>query len=145
MELTRDGARGIRAAGNSAQPGDLPRADRKRQSPVIAELIRSLARRHELDFFDLSDAFDGLEPSEFRVSAWDRHPSALGHVALFESLRAELLRRGSLPGLLLGTAATTPRGSDLPGAFCREAAQLCRERAMSGASSRTSRSRCVRT
>ena len=56
----------------------LPRADRERQSPVIAELIRSLARRHGLDFFDLSGAFDGLEPGQFRVSAWDRHPSALG-------------------------------------------------------------------
>jgi hypothetical protein len=61
----------------------LPRADRERQSPVIAELIRSLARRHGLDFFDLSGAFDGLEPGQFRVSAWERHPSALGHRALF--------------------------------------------------------------
>jgi hypothetical protein len=56
----------------------LPRADRKRQSPVIVELIRSLARRHGLDFLDLSCAFDELEPTKFRVSARDRHPSALG-------------------------------------------------------------------
>src|SRR5208282_1395641 len=86
----------------------LPRADRKRQSPVIAELIRSLARRHGLDFLDLSGAFDGLELEQFRVSAWDRHPSALGHHALLQALRSELLRRGSLPGLELGSAAPDP-------------------------------------
>jgi hypothetical protein len=77
----------------------LPRADRKRQSPVITELMRSLARRHGLEFLDLSGAFDCLQPNEFRVSAWDRHPSTLGHGALFQELRALLLRRGSLPGL----------------------------------------------
>ena len=86
----------------------LPRADRKRQSPVIAELIRSLARRHGLDFFDLSAAFEGLEPDQFRVSAWDRHPSTLGHSALFQGLRSELLRRGTLPGLELRGAARDP-------------------------------------
>ncbi len=86
----------------------LPRADRKRQSPVIAELIRTLARRHGLDFLDLSGAFDGLEPDQFRVSAWDRHPRALGHRVLFEALRSELLRRGTLPGLELGSAAPDP-------------------------------------
>jgi len=92
----------------------LPRADRERQSPVIAELIRSLARLHRLDFFDLSGAFDGLEPGQFRVSAWDRHPSALGHRALFHALRSELLRRGTLPGLPLGGAAADPGDGNLP-------------------------------
>ena len=92
----------------------LPRADRERQSPVIAELIRSLARRHGLDFFDLSGAFDGLEPGQFRVSAWDRHPSALGHRHLFHELRSELLRRGTLPGLPLGSTASGPGDGSLP-------------------------------
>jgi hypothetical protein len=92
----------------------LPRADRQRQSPVIAELIRSLARRHGLDFFDLSGAFDDLEPVQFRVSAWDRHPSALGHRALFHELRSELLRRGTLPGLPLRNTAADPGDGNLP-------------------------------
>ncbi len=84
----------------------LPRADRKSQSPVIAELMRTLARRHGLDFLDLSGAFDGLAPDQFRVSAWDRHPSALGHRALFEALRSELLRRAELPSLTLCSVGT---------------------------------------
>ena len=58
----------------------------------------SIARRHDLDVLDLSDAFDGLEPSEFRVSEWDLHPSVAGHRAIFERLRLALLRRGGLPG-----------------------------------------------
>ncbi len=76
----------------------LPRADRERQSPVIANLIRTLARRHGLDYIDLSEAFDDLELEEFRVSAWDRHPSVQGHRALFEEIQSELLDRGTLPG-----------------------------------------------
>ena len=48
------------------------------------------------------------------VSAWDRHPSALGHRALFHALRSELLRRGNLPGLPLGSAASDPGDGDLP-------------------------------
>ncbi len=94
----------------------LPRADRKLQSPVIGELIRTLARRHGLDFFDLSGAFDGLEPDQFRVSAWDRHPSALGHRALFEALRSELLRRAALPFLTLRIAGADPGDGKLPAA-----------------------------
>jgi GDSL-like Lipase/Acylhydrolase family len=86
----------------------LPRADRERQSPLITELIRSLAQRHGLDFLDLSDAFDGLQLEQFRVAAWDRHPSALGHRALFQTLRSELLRRGTLPGMPLGSAGSDP-------------------------------------
>jgi hypothetical protein len=92
----------------------LPRADRKRQSPVIVELFRSLARRYGLDFFDLSGAFDGLEPGQFQVSAWDRHPSALGHRAIFHELRSQLLSRGTLPGLPLGMAASDQRDGNSP-------------------------------
>ena len=79
----------------------LPRADRERQSPVIANLIRTLARRHGLDYIDLSEAFNDMELLEFRVSAWDRHPSVQGHRALFEEIQSELLDRGTLPGLAM--------------------------------------------
>ncbi len=82
----------------------LPRADRERQSPVITELIRSLARRHGLDMLDLSAAFDDMDVKQFRVSAWDRHPSVQGHRALFEDIQTELMRRGTLPGLGLASA-----------------------------------------
>ena len=75
----------------------LPRADRERQSPVITSLMRTLASRHGLDILDLSDAFDDMEVKEFRVSAWDRHPSVQGHRALFEALRDEISERDGLP------------------------------------------------
>ncbi len=81
----------------------LPRADREQQSPVITDLMRSLASRHGLDLLDLSAAFDDLELEEFRVSAWDRHPSVDGHLALFEEMQTELVRRGTLPGLDLAS------------------------------------------
>ena len=79
----------------------LPRADRKSQSSRIVELIQSLASRNGIDVIDISGAFDDLEPSQFRVSERDKHPSALGHRALFEELQSALVDRGGLPGLPL--------------------------------------------
>lgn len=81
----------------------LPRADRKSQSSKIVALIRSLADRNGIDVIDISRAFDDLELDEFRVSEQDKHPSALGHQALFEELQSALVDRGGLPGLSLPT------------------------------------------
>jgi hypothetical protein len=79
----------------------LPRADRKLQSPRIVELILSMAGLNGIDVIDLSSVFGGFAVSQFRVSERDKHPSALGHRALFDGLQTQLLQRGGLPGLSL--------------------------------------------
>ena len=122
----------------------LPRADRERQSPVIAELIRSLARRHGLDFFDLSAAFDGLEPGQFRVSAWDRHPSALGTAPSSMSYDPSSCVEARFRACRWGArrliqVRVTCRSRSFP-----EDAQSFRERAVTGASACKSWSRSVR-
>ncbi len=77
----------------------LPRADSKDKSPRLHRKILSLAERNGLDYLDVSDAFDALDVDEFRISEWDKHPSARGHRAIFEAIRDALSRRGELPGL----------------------------------------------
>jgi GDSL-like Lipase/Acylhydrolase family len=77
----------------------LPRADEKANAPRMIRLIQSLARRHGLDHLDLSGAFRDLEVEEFRISAWDKHPSARGHQAIFDALCKAITQRGELPGL----------------------------------------------
>jgi hypothetical protein len=77
----------------------LPRADSQRGFPAILQAIHTAGARHGLEIIDLSDAFDGLEESEFRLSAWDKHPSVRGHRAIFEALRDALILRNQLPGM----------------------------------------------
>lgn len=79
----------------------IPRADEKRANPVIHKLMRTSFRHLGLDCLDVHDAFDNLTVDQFRVSPWDKHPSVLGHRAIFEAIRAELLARRTLPGLRL--------------------------------------------
>jgi len=79
----------------------LPRADRKQQSPRILERMHAIARRCHLDVIDLTHAFHGLEPAEFRVAPWDSHPSRRGHQAIASALQTVILQRGGLPGLPL--------------------------------------------
>ena len=76
----------------------LPRSDSKTKAPRMFRLISTLAGRNRLDHLDLTAAFDHLTVDQFRISKWDRHPSALGHRVIFEALRAALVRRGGLPG-----------------------------------------------
>jgi hypothetical protein len=76
----------------------LPRADSKDKSPRLHRRILSLAGRHGLDYLDVTDAFDALDVDEFRLSAWDKHPGARGHRAIFAAIRDALSRRGGLPG-----------------------------------------------
>jgi hypothetical protein len=77
----------------------LPRGDSKGKSTRVFKLMRSLCVRNELDFIDMSSAFDHMEVEEFRISEWDKHPNARGHQVMFEALRDAILRRGQLPGL----------------------------------------------
>jgi len=79
----------------------IPRADEKRDNPVIHKIMRNSFRHLGLDCLDAHDAFDPLSVDQFRVSPWDKHPSVLGHRAIFEALRDALLARGTLPGLRL--------------------------------------------
>jgi hypothetical protein len=85
----------------------LPRADLKMDNPYIFGLIRRTARRHGLDTIDLSGIYRDLELDTFRIAPWDRHPSPLGHRLIFEQLRAALLRRGRVPGLIPPTRLTS--------------------------------------
>jgi lysophospholipase L1-like esterase len=87
----------------------LPRADSTDKSPRLHRKILSLAGRHGLDYLDITDAFDALDVEEFRISDWDKHPSARGHRAIFEAIRDALARRGDLPGL----PTTVGRGCSL--------------------------------
>lgn len=77
----------------------LPRADKQAESPHILRSIRRYCRRNDVPCINLFDVFEGLEPSEFRVAPWDKHPSALGHRLIFEGLRDALVRQGGPPGL----------------------------------------------
>lgn len=79
----------------------IPRADEKRDNPIMQKLMLGYVRRYQLDCLDLSAAFGDLSVEEFRVSPWDKHPSVKGHRVIFESLRDALVARGSLPGLPL--------------------------------------------
>lgn len=80
----------------------IPRADAKLASPAIEKVMRSAVLENDLDVIDLGHAFQGLSVDEFRVSPWDKHPSARGHRAIFEAFREAMLARGTLPGLELG-------------------------------------------
>ena len=88
----------------------IPRADEKVENPEIFRIIRDSVRRERLDLLDASGAFEALSAEEFRVSAWDKHPSVRGHVAIFEALRDALSRRGSLPGGLELKPPAPPAG-----------------------------------
>ncbi|MDR3618990.1 MAG: hypothetical protein P4L85_06530 [Paludisphaera borealis] len=79
----------------------LPRADEKRDNPIMQKLMHGYVRRYRLDCLDLSVAFGDLRVDEFRVSAWDKHPSVKGHQVIFQALRDALAARGTLPGLRL--------------------------------------------
>jgi hypothetical protein len=76
----------------------LPRADGRTKAERVRDLLLDLAARHGLDAIDLTDALDGLPLDAYRVSPWDKHPSALGHRRIFEALRDALARRRGVPG-----------------------------------------------
>lgn len=85
----------------------IPRADRKTQSPRIIELMRSIAENHEIDVIDISTAFENLEEDQFRISEQDKHPSVVGHLALFEALQRAIRDRDGLPGLKLSDTSSS--------------------------------------
>jgi hypothetical protein len=87
----------------------MPAGTERASIPIVWDKgPRKSRSRHRLTFAGSSSSDHPTPWAQLRVSTWDRHPSALGHRALFQALRAELLRRGLLPGLELGTEVTDP-------------------------------------
>ncbi len=85
----------------------LPRADSQAEAPEVHRLLLDLCRRNRLPFLDLTRSFAGLAPAEFRVSAWDQHPSPLGHRRIFEGLCRQLIAVGGPPGLAMAAPHST--------------------------------------
>ena len=95
-------------------PADSPAV---RVEPVAR--LKALARHHGLTVFDLSDTFDGTDPTVLEIAAWDDHPNAAGHERLFKALAKALTadaalsqwllppKKGVLPGPGLGSQAGT--------------------------------------
>jgi hypothetical protein len=80
----------------------------------VEAFLRSLAERLHIDLIDLSDAFEDYSVEQFRVSPWDDHPSVLGHLVLFEALKANLEARGGPPGLPLPATPYLPAPARRP-------------------------------
>jgi len=71
----------------------------KTRAPMVAQL-RGLLERHANVVLDLSDSFDGLDPSEVEISVSDDHPNALGHKRLTRSLANALVTDPHLHSLV---------------------------------------------
>jgi len=67
----------------------IPRVGRADSPSARAEPVarlKAIAAHQGLTVFDLSDAFDALDPAQLEIAAWDDHPNAVGHRRLFRSL-----------------------------------------------------------
>jgi hypothetical protein len=87
-----------------------------RAEPVAR--LKALAARHALTVFDLSDAFDGLDPTALEIAAWDDHPNDVGHQRLFQTLARAIVKDRRVEQLLFppGAGGGTPLGRE-PGPF----------------------------
>ena len=70
---------------------DAPEA---RAEPVAR--LRGIAAHHAVTLFDLSGTFDGQDPAQFEIAAWDDHPNAVGHRRLFLALCRDLVNDHAL-------------------------------------------------
>jgi hypothetical protein len=61
-----------------------------RSEPVAR--LNAIASHQGLTVFDLSDAFDLLDPGEIEIAAWDDHPNAIGHRRLFLALARAMVK-----------------------------------------------------
>ena len=52
--------------------------------------ILGITAHHAIPVFDLSGTFDGQDPVQFEISAWDDHPNAKGHRRLFRALSGDI-------------------------------------------------------
>jgi hypothetical protein len=65
-------------------------APSERALPVAQ--LKAIAGHHALPVHDLSDTFDGFDPTSIEIAAWDDHPNALGHRRLFLALARNLVK-----------------------------------------------------
>lgn len=54
--------------------------------------LEGIAAHHAIPLYDLSGTFDGQDPAQFEIAAWDDHPNALGHRRLFLALCRHLVK-----------------------------------------------------
>jgi hypothetical protein len=81
----------------------IPRVGKADAPGVRAEPVarlKAIAAHHGLTVFDLSDAFDRLDPASLEIAAWDDHPNALGHRRLFLALARAMVKDQELYHLL---------------------------------------------
>lgn len=53
--------------------------------------LKAIAGRSALPIYDLTDTFDGIDPADLEIAAWDDHPNAEGHKQLFLALTHRLV------------------------------------------------------
>lgn len=82
-------------AGDSDQPGE--------RGPDVARYA-AIARDQGAALIDLSATFDGEDPAEVEIAAWDDHPNARGHKLLFQALAAALAEDPGLRRVMFGDA-----------------------------------------
>ncbi|AMV40365.1 SGNH/GDSL hydrolase family protein [Planctomyces sp. SH-PL62] len=83
-----------RSAGVPLMMVIVPRVGKDADASLRAEpsaRLKSIAGRYALPIYDLTDAFDDLDPADLEIAAWDDHPNALGHQRLFMALTRELV------------------------------------------------------
>jgi hypothetical protein len=62
--------------------------------------LKAITARHGLTVFDLSDAFDFIDPVSLEIAAWDDHPNAIGHHRLFVALARAIIKNRDIYRLL---------------------------------------------
>ena len=83
-----------RSAGIPALMVVIPRVGKDADESTRRESVgrlKAIAGRHALPIYDLTDTFDGIDPAELEIAAWDDHPNALGHERLFQALTHRLV------------------------------------------------------
>ena len=73
----------------------IPRVGKADATDARAECVarlQGIAAHHAIPLYDLSGTFDGQDPAQFEIAAWDDHPNALGHRRLFLALCRDLVK-----------------------------------------------------
>jgi hypothetical protein len=55
------------------------------RAEAVARIV-GIANHHAIPIYDLSGTFDGQDPFQYKIAAWDDHPNAQGHKRLFRAL-----------------------------------------------------------
>jgi hypothetical protein len=68
------------------------KADAPAQRAESVARLQGIAAHQAVPLWDLSDTFDGQDPTEFAIASWDDHPNAQGHRRLFLALTRALVK-----------------------------------------------------